>query len=339
MTGRNGRTGRGPAATIAAGIAVAGVVGLGLLTLQGGAGAQPALPPVSPEDLVTSVLKAQPGPFEGTVQLDNELGLPALPDLPQAANGTSTAQVWSGGGGKGRVQIPSPTGERTLVSDGTTFWAWNSDDRTVTKGTRQPDQPQAQMADPTKAATDALAALQPTSTISVDGTDEVAGRPVYDLVLAPKPTERTLLREVRIAVDAQERMPLRLTVLAQGSTTPALQIGFTDLTFGPQDPARFTFTPPAGATVKDAPSRDAQQQQRDKPTVVGDGWDRVIVEKVPQNNPDRAKQIAGLGTPTSGPWGNGRLVKTAVGTAIITDDGRVAAGAVPEQVLSETLSR
>ena len=237
MTGRNGRTGRGPAATIAAGIAVAGVVGLGLLTLQGGAGAQPALPPVSPEDLVTSVLKAQPGPFEGTVQLDNELGLPALPDLPQAANGTSTAQVWSGGEGKGRVQIPSPTGERTLVSDGTTFWAWNSDDRTVTKGTRQPDQTQTQIADPTKAATDVLAALQPTSTISVDGTDEVAGRPVYDLVLAPKPTERTLLREVRIAVDAQERMPLRLTVLAQGSTSPALQVGFTDLTFGPQDPA------------------------------------------------------------------------------------------------------
>jgi outer membrane lipoprotein-sorting protein len=340
MTGRNGRAGRSPAATVAAGIAVAGVVGLGLLTLQGGAGAQPALPPVSPEDLVASVLKAEPGPFEGSVQLDNELGLPALPNLPQAANGTSTAQVWSGGDHKGRVQIPSPTGERTLVSDGTTFWAWNSDDRTVTKGTRRPDQGSPTMADPTKAATDALAALQPTSTISVDGTDEVAGRPVYDLVLAPKPTERTLLREVRIAVDAQERMPLRLTVLAQGSTTPALQIGFTDLTFGPQDPGRFTFTPPAGATVKDAPSRDAQQQQqRDKPTVVGDGWDRVIVEKVPQNNPDRAKQIAGLGTPTSGPWGNGRLVKTAVGTAIITDDGRIAAGAVPEQVLSETLSR
>ena len=120
------------------------------------------------------------------MQLDNELGLPALPDLPQAANGTSTAQVWSGGEGKGRVQIPSPTGERTLVSDGTTFWAWNSDDRTVTKGTRQPDQNQTQMADPTKAATDALAALQPTSNVSVDGTDEVAGRPVYDLVLAPE---------------------------------------------------------------------------------------------------------------------------------------------------------
>jgi hypothetical protein len=169
----------------------------------------------------------------------------------------------------------------------------------------------------------------------VDGTDDVAGRAAYDLVLAPKPTERTLLREVRIAVDAQERMPLRLTVLGQGSTSPALQVGFTDLTFGQQDPARFTFTPPAGATVKDAPSRNAQQQ-RDKPTVVGEGWDRVVIEKVP---PDRAKDLAGLGTPVSGSWGGGRLIKTAVATAIVTDDGRVAAGAVPEQVLSETLSK
>lgn len=330
MTGRKARTGR----VVAAAIAVVGVVGLGLLAVPAGAGAQPALPPVSPADLVASVLKAEPGPFDGTVQMDNALGLPPLPNMPQATNGTSTAQVWSGGDDKGRVQIPNPTGERTLVSDGTTFWAWNSDDRTVTKGTRQPDQTRAPVADPTKAATDALAALEPTSTVRVDGTDEVAGRPAYDLVLAPKPTERTLLREVRIAVDAQKRMPLRLTVLTQGSSSPALQIGFTDLTFGPQDPARFTFTPPAGATVKEAPARGAPSG--DKPTVVGDGWDRVVIEKVPA---DRSKDLAGVGTPISGSWGSGRLIQTAVGTAIVTDDGRIAAGAVPEQVLSETLSK
>src|SRR5439155_10731119 len=101
MTGRvTGRTARG----VAAGIAVVGVVGLGLVALPGGAGAQPALPPVSPEDLVASVLKADAGPFDGTVQLDNALGLPPLPNMPQAANGTSTARVWSGGDGKGRVQ-------------------------------------------------------------------------------------------------------------------------------------------------------------------------------------------------------------------------------------------
>ena len=74
--------------------------------------------------------------------------------------------------------------------------------------------------------------------------------------------------------------------------------------------------------------------------MVGDGWDRVIVEKVPAEQPGPGQAASpGSARPISGSWGNGRLIKTAVATAIITDDGRVAMGAVPEQVLSETLSR
>src|SRR5689334_6720751 len=128
MSGSRGRT-------VAAGIVTAGVVGLGLLAAAGGAGAQPPLPPVAPEALRSSVpAQPDPGPFTGTVTLQNNLGLPALPDAPQAANGTSTANVWSGGDHKGRVQLPTDSGERTLVSDGTTHWAWNSQDRSVVRG-------------------------------------------------------------------------------------------------------------------------------------------------------------------------------------------------------------
>ncbi|MBA3906768.1 MAG: outer membrane lipoprotein carrier protein LolA, partial [Pseudonocardiales bacterium] len=61
-----------------------------------------------------------------------------------------------------------------------------------------------------------------------------------------------------------------------------------------------------------------------------------------QQNPGQqngGKDLAGLGTPVNGSWGKGRLISTAVANAIVTDDGRVAVGAVPEQVLSETLSR
>ncbi len=42
---------------VAAGIVTAGVLG-GLLVVAGGADAQPQLPPVAPEDLVSSVLAA-----------------------------------------------------------------------------------------------------------------------------------------------------------------------------------------------------------------------------------------------------------------------------------------
>jgi outer membrane lipoprotein-sorting protein len=328
--------------TAAAGMAVAGAVGLGLLAAPTGAGAQPALPPVDPEELVRSVLAADPQPLAGAVELENGLGLPALPGVPQAANGTSTARIWSDGDRRGRVQLPTDSGERTLVSDGETFWSWNSEDRTVRRIPEGEHERDAANADPGAAAAEALAALRPTSVISVDGTSEVAGRPAYDLVLAPASTERTLLREVRVAVDAEHRMPLRLTVLATGSSDPALQIGFTDIAFGPQDPELFRFTPPPGAKVEDARRPEGHGARDAEPTTVGDGWDTVLVAAAPgpdAERPEGLPDLGALGRPIDGPWGSGRLITSAVASVIVTDDGRIAAGAVPEQVLTEALAR
>ena len=333
-------SGRSKVRTVAAGIVAGGAIGWGLLAAPG-AGAQPQLPPVAPEDLVSSVLAApDPGSFNGTVTLENHLGLPALPDAPQAADGTSTARIWSGGSHKGRVSLPSDGAERTLVSDGTTHWAWNSADRTVVRGPVGA-QDRTTPADPTAAAAKTIANLRASSTVAVDGTATVAGRSAYELVLTPAPTERTLLREVRVAVDAEKRMPLRLTVLATGSAEPALQVGYTDLTFGPQDPTLFTFTPPPGATVTDAPPRTQDATARPNTTTVGDGWDAVRIMRKPATaTPDTtALNLSTVGSPVSGTWGSGRLVTTAVGSVILTNDGRVAVGAVPEQVLTEALSR
>lgn len=332
-----------------AGAVLAAAVGVGVLVAPT-AQSQAALPPVSPEDLVSSVITSNPGPLNGTVTVANALGLPALPGLPQAANGTSTARVWSGGDGTGRVALPSAQGERTLVSDGTTRWSYDSEDRTATRAPAGKDRAADPQADPAGAATRMIGELRRTSTVSVDGTSEVAGRPVYQLVLTPAPTERTLLRQVRVAVDAEKRLPLQLTVLSQGSADPALQVGFSDITFGAQDRSLFTFTPPPGTTVKDAPARpEGQPGQPGQPgvnrpdgTTVGDGWDAVRVGRVPAQDGQRregAPDLAALGTPVSGPWGAGRAITTAVGTAIVTNDGRFAVGAVPEQVVTEALGR
>ncbi|GAA4765156.1 LolA family protein [Actinomycetospora chibensis] len=343
------------------GAVLVGAVGVGLVVAPAGASAAPVLPPVSPEDLVSSVMTADRQPFAGEVEVDNALGLPAVPGVPQLANGTSSVRVWSGGEGRGRVALPSSDGERTLVSDGTTRWAYDSRDRTATRapaGEGRPDNADNQ--DPTTAATQAIATLRQSSTVAVDGTAEVAGRAAYQLVLTPLPTERTLLREVRVAVDAETRQPLQLTVLAQGSGEPALQVGFSEIAYGPQDPSLFTFTPPPGTTVRDAPARGDRpdRPEGDQGQRVGDGWDTVIVGRAPQGQPGQqpdgqqpegqlpegqqpegAPDLSALGTPVSGPWGSGRVITTAVATVIVTADGRIAAGAVPQQVLTEALAR
>jgi hypothetical protein len=73
-----------------------------------------------------------------------------------------------------------------------------------------------------------------------------------------------------------------------------------------------------------------------------------VIAKLPQGDaagPDQrgprgdVPDLSAIGAPVSGSWGSGREIDTAVATAIITDDGRVAAGAVPAQVLTEALAK
>lgn len=354
----------------AAGV-LAGVVGLGVLALPAGAGPAPVLPQVNAEQLVQSVLTTKTVPaLAGTVSATNNLGLPAVPSLGQASkflsDGTTTAQVWTDGKGKGRLELPDATSDETMVFDGTTMWDWTSSNNTVHKSTDKPDKAHpdkprsGEMAtDPAAAAKQIIALIDKDSTVKVDGTATVAGRSAYELVLAPKPSERTLLREVRIAIDSQTKIPLQLSVLANGSAQPVAQIGFSKLDIAPQDPALFTFTPPAGAKVitgdvKAQAGKSADQLKgAAKPQIVGSGWDTVVVEKLPAGalggagknatgkggeSFDPSKLLGQLGKRVSGPWGSGYEISTAVGTALVLDDGRIAVGAVPAQTLINALA-
>ncbi|MGH3978722.1 MAG: LolA family protein [Pseudonocardiaceae bacterium] len=329
---------------------VAGAVGLGVLTVPAGAGTAPSLPDITAEELVGSVLSARAPAFGGTVEVDNALGLPALPGL-SAPDGSSpltdavhTVRVWSDGDGRGRLAVPFRGGEQTYVEDGSTLWRYDSASRTATalEHDARVAAEQPPVADPAAAARALVGEVRSTSTVTVDGTASVAGRPAYELVLTPAPMERTLLREVRVAVDSAERLPLRLTVLANGSTDPALQVGFTDLDVGPQDPGLFRFSPPSGVTVERR-SPEGTPELRAGPAVstTGDGWDTVVLGRLPVGSGETgplamARQV---GRPVSGPWGSGWVVDTAVGAVLVASDGRVAAGAVPQQVLAEALAQ
>jgi outer membrane lipoprotein-sorting protein len=102
---------------------------------------------------------------------------------------------------------------------------------------------------PQQAADKFLAAIGPTTKVTVAGSTVVAGRSAYQLVIAPR-TSQSLISQIVIAVDSKTYLPLQLQVFASGTSSPAFQIGFTSLTFGKPAASNFTFTPPAGAHVK-----------------------------------------------------------------------------------------
>jgi outer membrane lipoprotein-sorting protein len=94
-----------------------------------------------------------------------------------------------------------------------------------------------------------LAAIGPTTAVSVQRNITIAGRPAYQLVLAPK-NPASLIGRVAIAVDASRYIPLRVQVFARGAASPGYQVGFTSISFARPAASNFTFTPPPGAKVK-----------------------------------------------------------------------------------------
>jgi outer membrane lipoprotein-sorting protein len=354
------------ALAVAATGTAAGVIGLVVLATPAGAGgAPPALPPISAEALVQSVLTTKVPAMSGSVQVKEHLGLP-IPILPSGGADGVAARVYTDGTGKARISLTKRMSETTIVADGSdTLWIWDSANRTVRKVQHDAEGAEQkapeQLADPTTAASELVRAMQAESNVTVDGTATVAGRPVYQLMLTPKPTEKTLLREVRVAVDSELRVPLRLEVLANGQAEPALEVGFTEFSPGPQDASLFQFTVPPGATVTETKPGDHVDPQaaRDlltqiNPQFVGSGWDTVLVGKVPAdllskatagardnrgNGPDMTRLLQQFAKPVSGAFGNGWVVSTKVGSVLFTADGRAAFGAVPEQVLIDALGQ
>jgi outer membrane lipoprotein-sorting protein len=323
------------------------------------------LPERSAAQLLVDVQGARLAGLSGTVVQTADLGLPALPgvgggdssEFSSLVSGSHTLRVWSAGADKTRVALLGQYGESDLVHNGSDVWAWSSHSNTAKHVTLQagkdkPETNELQSAlTPQQAADKALAAVDPTTTVTTDRTAIVAGRTAYQLVLAPK-DPASLVGSVRIAIDSETHVPTRVQVFAVDATDPAFEVGFTS--FDPTTPADsvFAFNPPPGATVTEgmlgmagaepSPSSGTDSGSgsgTEKPTVVGTGWSTVVVGTLPTQGSDVAGDAAGgsMGSldalvgqlpRASGAWGSGHVLSGTLFSAVVTDDGRVAAGAV-----------
>ncbi len=88
-----------------------------------------------------------------------------------------------------------------------------------------------------------------TGTVTVSGQTTVAGRQSYVLTVTPT-SSTTTLGSLQVAVDGKTFVPLRVQVFARGDTQPMLSAGFTSVSYGSNAASLFTFSPPAGATVR-----------------------------------------------------------------------------------------
>jgi hypothetical protein len=255
-------------------VAVVAVGGVLAGTMLANAAA-PVLPARTPAQLLADMQRASaPKALSGVITENANLGLPSLPNIAglsssslSAANwisGTHTVDVWYGGPAHLRVAVPVSFGETDLRVNGGEVWLWNSGTQTATHyllpkpvsapapGRVRPPRPSfgpAMAMTPQQLAKTLLAAVGPTTKVSVTSNAVVAGRPVYQLVIAPR-TDQSLIGRVVIAVDSATYLPLEVQVFARGAGSPAFSVGFTSLSFSQPAASNFSFTPPAGAHVK-----------------------------------------------------------------------------------------
>ena len=324
--------------------------------------AAPGLPARTPAQLLAEVADSATPPLTGTVVETSSFGLPALPatgnptSLSSLLTGSHTVRVWYSSPGHFRLAVPESLSESDVIRDGSTAWLWQSTLNKVTKFTlpahsaARPSQAvPKQPLTPQQAAQQVLAAVGPTTTVSVASNVTVAGQAAYALVLAPKDA-RSLIGQVQIDIDGRNSVPLRLQVFARGASSPAFQVGYTSIQFVTPAPADLTFTPPPGAKVShvnlSAPS-GSDRMQGDVSTI-GSGW--LTVLDLPGTgltapsgsgsgdspSGDSAAVLNALlqsATPVSGAWGSGRLLRTSLVSVLITDGGRMFVGAVQPSVL------
>jgi len=350
---------RSPALRWAVPIGAVVAIGAGVALTSGNADAAAKLPPKTAAQLLVDLAKAPERQLSGTVVETAKLGLPELPSvagggtsLQSLVTGSHTARVWYGTDRKARVSLVGDLAETDVVRNGDDVWLWSSSTReathyTVKEGQQEPSAtPPAVATDPATAAKQALAAIDPSTQVDVDGTGYVADRPVYELSLAPRDS-RSLVGSVRLAVDSETSMPLRVQVFARGTQEPAFETGFTDVQFEQPAASIFSFTPPPGAKVVEGgtpatgahrPAAGAQHPDGSRPDVVGSGWTSVAVlhgvdlGALGQN--DTANAVLRGTTTVNGSFGTGRLLRTALVSVLVVGDTAYV-GAVDPAVLEQ----
>ncbi|MFD3979355.1 outer membrane lipoprotein carrier protein LolA [Streptomyces griseus] len=391
--------GRRKAARYIVPVAVAGVAAatIGLVPALASSG-DPDLPEISAQQLIEKIAASDEEQLSGTFKISTDLGLPldglagsfapggaggdkdggaAAPQdkLMELTSGTHTLRVAADGPERQKLSILGEASEYSLIHNRGEVWAYDSESDEVyhaeapegrdggKHAEKAPKAPEGAPATPKDFAEQALAAAGDTTSVTVDGTAQVAGRDAYQLLIKPKQSGSTI-GSVRIAVDAENGVPLKFTLSAASGGKAVVDAGFTKVDFSRPAASTFDFTPPKGAEVTEADELETGGDEHGAArkalpgqlaeldalageggfNVIGKGWTSIAEITSPggkglpaAGSDDMPAEAQGfldaLGDKVTGKFGSGTVFTTRLVNALLTDDGRVYVGAVTKDAL------
>ncbi|TQJ54978.1 LolA family protein [Streptomyces sp. SLBN-115] len=392
------RLGRRKAARYIVPVTVIGVAAatIGLVPALADSG-DPDLPKITAQQLLDKIAASDVQQLSGTVKISTDLGLPDLgglesgllsgatqggdgssadpsTKLTELAAGTHTLRVATDGPDRQKLSLLENAAEYSVIHNGKDVWGYDSasnevyhstadesSDKGAGKGSGTAETPVP--ATPKELTEEALKAVDETTSVTVDGTVQVAGRDAYKLLVKPKQSGSTV-GAISVAVDAKTGLPLKFTLTPASGGAAVVDAGFTQVGFAKPAASTFDFTAPKGAKVtegdeagKSAPGHSGKSDDLAKDlegvegaegiegldglNVLGEGWTSVAVfdtggEGMPSGaeaGGDLGGFLGSFGDKVTGKFGSGTVFSTRLINALMTDDGKVYVGAVTKDAL------
>lgn len=395
------RLGRRKAARYIVPVTVIGVAAatIGLVPALADSG-DPDLPKITAQQLLDKIAASDVQQLSGTVKISTDLGLPDLgglesgllsgatqggdgssadpsTKLTELASGTHTLRVAADGPDRQKLSLLEDAAEYSVIHNGKDVWGYDSASNEVYhstadensgegagKGSGKAETPVP--ATPKELTDDALKAVDDTTSVTVDGTVQVAGRDAYKLLVKPKQSGSTV-GAISVAVDAKTGLPLKFTLTPASGGAAVVDAGFTQVSFAKPAASTFDFTAPKGAKVTEgdeagesAPGHPGRSDDLAKDleglegaegaegpdgldglNVLGEGWTSVAVfdtggEGMPSGaeaGGDLGGFLGSFGDKVTGKFGSGTVFSTRLINALMTDDGKVYVGAVTKDAL------
>jgi outer membrane lipoprotein-sorting protein len=349
---------------LAAPFVVAGLIAAGAVAPTLRAAATPKLPAITPEHLIVKILDEKVSDLSATLQWQAQLGLPSLSGLATGAgqdvstssafdptallSGSHSFRIWIDGSKRQRIAAPGSLSETDVIHNGNQAWLYDSSTNHVTHYIfptgSQAGSSASQPVDGVNVTTLADTLLRQLGAggtdISVGRPVKVAGRAAYVLRLAPdranKANVGSTASAVTIAVDARTGLPLRVSLYAEGQAKPALQVGYSSISYG--TPGASNFVAPKGQTITTevvaAPTAKGMPTENGThgSASIGQDWGTIGNFSTGALSED-AGELDTVTTVVSGSWGSGRLLQSTLVNALFLDNGRVLVGAVTPAAL------
>jgi outer membrane lipoprotein-sorting protein len=189
-----------------------------------------------------------------------------------------SGRLWISKDGRVRLELQSEKGDTQIYYDGHTVSMYDASSNTlyrytppVHEGGAETDsssgaetcneggatqtclafKPARQHETPTVAKIEeAIARLSQHANVSGATPTDIAGQAAYTVRVSPKETG-SLLGAGELSWDATNGVPLRAAIYSSTSSSPALELAATSISYGPVEASVFEFTPPANAKVEE----------------------------------------------------------------------------------------